>query len=92
MRSQELWPICLQSLTYALRTLRPEHDSFNHVARGPRRRSKMIARSTQLIEEIMRITEIVEITEIMEIVDIAGITSSSLWIIKRKECSITLLT
>jgi hypothetical protein len=52
------------------------------MARGPRRRSRTIRRSTQLIEEIM---------EISEIADIMGIASSNPQIRRRRDRSITLL-
>jgi hypothetical protein len=68
---------------YALRSPRPELDSLNHVARGPRRKSSTIGRSTQTI---------MEITGIKEIEDIVGIMSSNSQIRRRRDRSITLLT
>jgi hypothetical protein len=60
----------------ASRRVKPELGSLNHMARGPRRKSRMIRRSTQLIVETAGITEI---------------TSSNLHIRWRRDCSIFLL-
>jgi hypothetical protein len=54
-----------------LRPLRLKLGSLNHMARGPRRKSKTIGRSTQPIVEIAGIVGIVDI------VDIVGIDSSN---------------
>jgi hypothetical protein len=54
-------------LTCASRPLRLEPDTLNHVARGPRRRSRTIGRSTQPIMETTGITEIMETADIIEI-------------------------
>jgi hypothetical protein len=72
----------LQLLTYALRLLRPGLDFFSPVARGPRRRSRMIGKSTQLTGEIVKIVVTVDIT---------GIASSSPQIRKRRGILVALM-
>jgi hypothetical protein len=72
------WSICSQSLTYALRLLRPRLDSWSLTARGPRRRSRMIKKSTRLT---------VETAWIAETTGIAAIVSSSPQIRRRRGLS-----
>jgi hypothetical protein len=67
---------------YALRLPSLRLDFLSPTVRGPRRRSKMICKSTQLIGEI---------TKIAETADITGITSSRLQIRKRRGISVTLM-
>jgi hypothetical protein len=67
---------------YALRLPRPGLDFFSPVARGPRRRSRMIRKSTQLTGEIVKIVVTVDIT---------GIASSSPRIRKRRGILVTLM-
>jgi hypothetical protein len=67
---------------YALRLVKPGLDFMSLMARGPRRRSRTIGKSTQLTEEI---------TKIAETMDITGITSSNPQIRKRRGISITLM-
>jgi hypothetical protein len=62
-------------MTYALRPPRLGLYFFNHVVRGPQRRSRTIERSIQLI---------------VEITDIAEIISSNPRIRRRRDCSIAL--
>jgi hypothetical protein len=62
-----------------LRLLRPKLDFLSPVARGPRRISKTIGKSTQLTEEITKTA------------DISGITSGNHRIRKRKGLSVTLM-
>jgi hypothetical protein len=78
----------LRSLMYALRPPRPELSSLNHVARGPRRRSRMIRKPILLIVEIIGIVETVEISGIAEI---TGTNSSNLPSRRREDRSTALL-
>jgi hypothetical protein len=70
---------------YALRPPRPRLGSLSHVAWCPRRRSRTIGKSTQLIGEITGIAEITEIT------DITGIASNSSQIRRRRDSPIAML-
>jgi hypothetical protein len=64
----------------ALRFPKPRLDFLSPAARGPRRRSRMIEKSTRLTEEITKT------------VDIMGIASSSPQIRMRRGLSIALMT
>jgi hypothetical protein len=70
----------LQSLTHALRLLKPGLDFLSLMPRGPRRTSRMTRKSTQLTGEITRIAKTVETA------------SSSPQIRRRRRLSIALMT
>jgi hypothetical protein len=72
----------LKSLTCALRLPKLGLDFLSPATRGPRRRNRMIGRSTQLTEEI---------TKIVETMDIMEIACSSPWIRKKRGRSIALM-